>query len=147
MIFRLMSLSRRSQQSQRSNRNHQVPGSLNCIYFLETARIVVIKWKPACSSWCTKIPVRFQFCLIDPAGNNTKSETGISPIRSWRWCRKTRFEASRVVFWSLSFYKELKLTTNWFTGRTLRGLLIQMQNISLRSSGMRRKPNFDSFWD
>ena len=42
-----------------------------------------------------------------------------------------------MVFWSLSCYKELKLTTNWFTGRTLRGLPIQMQNISLRSSGMR----------
>ena len=48
-----------------------------------------------------------------------------------------------MVFWSLSCYKELKLTTNWFTGRTLRGLLSQMQNISLRSSGMRRKQNFD----
>ena len=55
-----------------------------------------------------------------------------------------RFEASQVVFWSLSCYKELKLTTNWFTGRTLRGLLIQMQNISLRSSGMRRKQNFET---
>ena len=44
-----------------------------------------------------------------------------------------------MVFWSLSCYKELKLTTNRFTGRTLGGLLIQMQNISLRSSGMRRK--------
>ena len=54
---------------------------------------------------------------------------------------------SRVVFWSLSCYKELKLPTNRFTGRTLHGLLIQMQNISLRSSGMRRKQNFDiSFW-
>ena len=51
--------------------------------------------------------------------------------------------ASQVVFWSLSCYKELKLTTNWFTGRTLCGLLIQMQNISLRSSGMRRKQNFE----
>ena len=51
------------------------------------------------------------------------------------------FEASRVVFWSLSCYKELKLTTNRFTGGTLRGLLIQMQNISLRSSGMHRKQN------
>ena len=50
-----------------------------------------------------------------------------------------RFEASRVVFWSLSCYKELKLTTNRFRGRTLRGLLTRMQNISLRSSGMRRK--------
>ena len=48
-----------------------------------------------------------------------------------------------MVFWSLSCYKELNLTTNWFTGRTLRGLPIQMQNISLRSSGMRRKQNFD----
>ena len=48
-----------------------------------------------------------------------------------------------MVFWSLSCYKELKLTTNRFTGRTLRGLLMQMQNISLRSSGMRRKQNFE----
>ena len=62
-----------------------------------------------------------------------------------RFCQKTRFEASRVVFWSLSCYKELKLTTNRFTGRTLGGLLIQMQNISLRSSGMRRKQNFETF--
>ena len=75
--FGLKSLSRRSQQSQRSNRNHQVPGSLNCIYFLAIARIVVIKWKPACFSRCTKIPKQFQCCLIDPAGNNTKSETDI----------------------------------------------------------------------
>ena len=52
-----------------------------------------------------------------------------------------------MVFWSLSCYKELKLTTNWFTGRTLRGLPIQMQNISLRSSGMRRKQNFGSSLD
>ena len=48
-----------------------------------------------------------------------------------------------MVFWSLSCYKELKLTTNPFTGRTLHGLLIQMQNVSLRSSGMCRKQNFD----
>ena len=62
--------------------------------------------------------------------------------RSWRFCRKTCFEASRVVFWSLSCYKELKLTTNLFTGCTLHSLLIQMQNISLRSSGMHRKQTF-----
>ena len=37
---------------------------------------------------------------------------------------KNGFEASRVGFWSLSCYKELKLTTNRFTGCTLRGLLI-----------------------
>ena len=54
-----------------------------------------------------------------------------------------RFEGTRVVFWPLSCYKELKLTTNRFTGRTLHGLLIQMQNISLRSSGTRRKQNFE----
>ena len=48
-----------------------------------------------------------------------------------------RFEASWVVFWSLSCYQELKLTTNRFTGRTLRGLLIQMQNISLRRLGLK----------
>ena len=42
---------------------------------------------------------------------------------------------------------ELKLTTNRFTGRTLGGLLIQMQNISSRSLGMRRKQNFEIvFW-
>ena len=40
-------------------------------------------------------------------------------------------------------YKELQLTTKLFTGRTLHGLLIQMQNISLGSSGMRRKQNFE----
>ena len=55
---------------------------------------------------------------------------------------KARFEGTRVVFWTLFCYKELKLTTNRPTGRTLHGLLIQMQNISLRSSGMRRKQNF-----
>ena len=44
---------------------------------------------------------------------------------------ETRFEGTRVVYWPLSCYKELKLTTNQFTGCTLHGLLIQMQNISL----------------
>ena len=55
---------------------------------------------------------------------------------------------SWAVFWSLSCYKELKLTTKPFTGRTLCGLLIQMQNISLQSLGMHRKQNFkiSSFW-
>ena len=50
-----------------------------------------------------------------------------------------------MVFWSLSCYKELKLATNRFAGRTLRGLLFQVQNISLRSSGMRRKQNLEIF--
>ena len=56
------------------------------------------------------------------------------PIRPWRFCRKTRFEASRAFFWSLSGYKDFKLTTKPFPGRKLGGLLMQMQNISFRSS-------------
>ena len=52
----------------------------------------------------------------------------INPFAPGDFAKKTHFEASQVVFWSLSCYKELKLTTNQFTGRTLRGLLIQ--NIS-----------------
>ena len=59
---------------------------------------------------------------------------------------KNMFEASRAVFWSLSCYKELKLTIKPFAGHTLCGLLIQMQNISLRSSGMGRKQNFAKFF-
>ena len=61
----------------------------------------------------------------------------------WRFCWKMHFEAIRVVCWSLSCYKELKLTTNPFTGRTLHSLLIQMQNISFRSSSVHRKQNFN----
>ena len=57
-----------------------MPGSLNCIYYLAIAKIVVIKWKPVCFSRRTKIPIRLQCCLIDPAGNNTKSETGIQTM-------------------------------------------------------------------
>ena len=45
-----------------------------------------------------------------------------------------RFEASQVVFWSLSCDKEQKLATKPFT---------ELQNISLQSSGMRRKQNFE----
>ena len=44
-------------------------------------------------------------------------------------------------FWS-SCCKKLKRTTKLFTGRTLLGLLIQVQNISLGSPGMRRKQIF-----
>ena len=58
---------------------------------------------------------------------------------------KTRFNASRAVFWSLTCYKELKRIIKPFTVRTLRGLPIQMQNISLRSLGMCRKQNFEGF--
>ena len=57
------------------------------------------------------------------------------------------YEVGWVVFRSLSCYKELKLTIKLhvFTGHTVQGLLIQMQNISLQSSGMCRKQNFE-FW-
>ena len=48
-----------------------------------------------------------------------------------------------MVFWSLLCYKELTFTTKPFTGCTLHSLLIQMKNISLQSSGMRRKQNFE----
>ena len=48
-------------------------------------------------------------------------------LRPWRFCQKTRFEASRAVFWSLLCYEELKLTIKPFTGSTLPRLLIQMQ--------------------
>ena len=51
----------------------------------------------------------------------------------------------KLVKRTLLCYKDLKLSIKLFTGRTLRGLLIQMQNISLRSSGMRRKQNLE-FW-
>ena len=57
----------------------------------------------------------------------------ISPKNAfWTW----------AVFWSMSCYKELKLTIKPFTGHTLHSLLIQMQNISLWSSGTHRKQNF-----
>ena len=58
------------------------------------------------------------------------------------FAEKTRFEAW-AVFWALSCYKELKLTTKLITGRTLCSLLIQMQHVSLWGSGMRRKQNFE----
>ena len=45
-----------------------------------------------------------------------------------------RFEASGAFYWSPSAYKDFKRTTKPFPGRTLGGLLIQMQNISFRSS-------------
>ena len=55
----------------------------------------------------------------------------------------TLFEVSRGVFWSLLRYKELKLTIKPFRVCKLCYLLIQMQNISLRSLGMHRKQTFE----
>ena len=60
------------------------------------------------------------------------------------FAKKKHFEASRAVFWSLSCYKELKLTIKPFTGHTLRSLLIQMQNTSFQSLGMCRKQNLET---
>ena len=52
---------------------------------------------------------------------------------------------SQAVFWSLSCYKELKLTIKPFIACTLRGLLIQMQN-ELAKFRHAQKTNFwDSF--
>ena len=53
------------------------------------------------------------------------------------------WDCSWVIFWSLSWYKELKHTKKLFTGHALGSLLIQMQNISFRSLGMCRKQNFE----
>ena len=65
----------------------------------------------------------------------------------WKFCQKRCFKckASWAVFWPLPSYKELKRrTTKPFTGCTLGGLLIPIQNISFQSSGMHRKQNFYS---
>ena len=67
----------------------------------------------------------------------------------WKFCQKRCFKckASSAVFWPLPSYKELKRrTTKPFTGCTLGGLLIPIQNISFQSSGMHRKQNFYSLY-
>ena len=58
------------------------------------------------------------------------------------FCRKMLFEASRAVFQSLSGNKELNKT---YYKAAPGSLLIQMQNISLRSWGMHGKQNFKTF--
>ena len=49
---------------------------------------------------------------------------------------KNAIEVMQAVFWSPCGYEEIKLTKKPFT---LRGLLFQMQNISFRRLGVRRK--------
>ena len=66
----------------------------------------------------------------------------VNLFASGNFAEKTRFEASWVFFFWSSCCKKLKRTTKLFTGRTLLGLLIQVQNISLGSPGMRRKQIF-----
>ena len=61
---------------------------------------------------------------------------GVNPFAPGDFAEKS---VLKLVEWSLSCYKELQLTTNRFTDRALRGLLFQIQNISLGSTGMRRK--------
>ena len=78
---------------------------------------------------CPYFPNCFQYISY-----GTNKENLFNPVTHQKFCRKTRFEASRGVFWSLSCYKELKLTIKPYTGRTLRDPLIQVQNINLRSS-------------
>ena len=71
----------------------------------------------------------------------------LNSFANWHgdFAEKMCYEAGRAVFGSLSCYKELKLTIKLhvFTGHTVQGLLIQMQNISLQSSGTCRKQNFE----
>ena len=64
-----------------------MPGSLNCIYFLAIARIVLIKWKPACFSRCTRIPKRFQCQKVKPV---FKAAVGIWPVTG-QVVKNTRF--------------------------------------------------------
>ena len=58
--------------------------------------------------------------LINPFAPGNFAEKGVLKLVEW--------------FSSLSGYKELKLTTKLFTGHTLCGLLIQMQNIQSQIS-------------
>ena len=74
------------------------------------------------------------------------SDTAIHPPENFAKKRCFKCKASRAIFWPLPTYKELKLTTKPFTGCTLGGLLIPMQNISFQSSGMCRKQNFYSLY-
>ena len=56
--------------------------------------------------------------------------------------RKTRFEASRAVSWSILDYKQPKMPETSFPSQALRVLLLQMQNITFESSDMRGMQNF-----
>ena len=41
---------------------------------------------------------------------NNRFQLRFNLLAPWEFRWKTRFEASRIVFWSLSYYKELELT-------------------------------------
>ena len=99
-------------------------------------------WQPSWSSKCPQILkyVHNVYWAWNSSGwlkDLTHSLLGI-------FSEKLPFNASPAVFWSLSGYKELKLTTKLFTCRSYSWqLLVQMQNISFWSLGMCRKQNFE----
>ena len=88
------------------------------------------------SPTCRLIKNNF-FCMWPKYSYVHEKSGSLNPFAPRKFDKKP---TCRAVFWSLSCYKELKLTTKPFTGHTLHGLLIQMQNIS---SGMCRKQNFE----
>ena len=96
-------------------------------------------WQPSWSSKCPEI-LKYVYWAWNSSGwlkDLTHSLLGI-------FSEKLPFNASPAVFWSLSGYKELKLTTKLFTCRSYSWqLLVQMQNISFRSLGMCRKQDFE----
>ena len=98
-------------------------------------------------AWCTwqdfpKINLPWELSMVTSKGRKKPPMT-INPFAPWKFCEKTSVEGSQVVFWSLSCYKEPILTMTPFKGHRLRGLFIQIQNISLQSLGMCRKQNFE----
>ena len=91
-------------------------------------------WQPSWSSKCPEI-LKYVYWAWNSSGwlkDLTHSLLGI-------FSEKLPFNASPAVFWSLSGYKELKLTTKLFTCESYS----QMQNISFQSSGMRKRQNFE----
>ena len=81
----------------------------------------------------------WSYILIPDFANPTKQNGSCSfylpclflnPFAPRNFAKKCVLKLVEQVFWSLSCYKELKLTIKQFTGRTLCDLLIQMQNIS-----------------
>lgn len=68
-----------------------------------------------------------------------------NPFTPSNFTKKCVLKLTESFFWPLCGHKELKLTKKPFTGHTVCGLLIQMQNITFWSSGMHRKQNYGCF--
>ena len=101
---------------------------------------------PECSCTCSYI-------LIPGFAKPTKQNGSCSfylpclflnPFAPGNFAEKCVLKLVEQVFWTLSHYKELKITMKQFTGHTLGNLLIQKQNISFWISGMCRKQNHES---